>query len=149
MEISIMIPTHRMAFKKPLNVKESIRTLQKKRDRTGEGGAHDNLDSICQLLGDFRIAVECHEKALKVVLVTCDQVEEKGAYGSLGKAFHSLCEFRKAIEYHEKQFNVTRDNGNRIGQGSNIGYAYFSLAQFESAVHSFTVLRSPLRSEDG
>ena len=33
-------------------------------DRTREGGAYDNLDSVCQLLGDFGIAVECHEKPL-------------------------------------------------------------------------------------
>ena len=66
-----------MTFKKLLNIKESIRTLQKKCDGTREGGAYDNLDSVCQLLGDFRIAVECHEKALKVALVICDQVEEK------------------------------------------------------------------------
>ena len=32
-----------------LNIKESIRTLQKKCDRTGEGGSCDDLDSVCQL----------------------------------------------------------------------------------------------------
>lgn len=50
--------------------------------------AYDNLDSVCQLLGDFGIAAKCHEKALKVALFICDQAEEKGAYGCLVKAFH-------------------------------------------------------------
>ena len=75
-------------------------------DRAGEGRAYANLGNAFVSLGDFRKAIEYHEKHLKIAIEIGDRAGEGGAYGNLGNAFYSLGDFRKAIEYHEKHLKI-------------------------------------------
>ena len=52
-------------------------------------------------MGDFRKAIEYHEKDLKLAIEIGDRAREGGAYGNLGNAYYSQGDFRKAIEYYK------------------------------------------------
>ena len=99
-------------------------------ERAGEGGFYGNLGKAYFSLGDFRKAVEYHEKHLKIAIEIGDRAGEGQAYGNLGNAFRSQGDFRKAIEYHEKHLKIAIEIGDRAGEGranGNLGNAYFSL----------------------
>ncbi|XP_067024118.1 tetratricopeptide repeat protein 28-like isoform X2 [Acropora muricata] len=88
-------------------------------------------------LGDFRKAIEYHEKLLKVAREVGDRVGEGNAYGNLGNAYQSLGEFRKAIEYYEKHLEIAIEVGDRFGEETahgNLGIAYQSLGDFRKAI---------------
>jgi tetratricopeptide (TPR) repeat protein len=54
----------------------------------------------------------------------------------LGIDYLSLGEYRKAIEYHEQSLDISREIGNREGEGAslaNLGIAYDSLGEKEKA----------------
>ncbi|XP_044170137.1 tetratricopeptide repeat protein 28-like [Acropora millepora] len=87
--------------------------------------------------GDFRKAIEYHEKHLKIAREVGDRVGEGNAYGSLGNAYRSLGDFRKAIEYHEKYLEIAIEVGDRVGEGSaygSLGNAYQSLGDSRKAI---------------
>ena len=88
-------------------------------------------------LGDFRKAIEYHEKHLEIAIEVGHRVGEGSAYGNLGIAYRSLGDFRKAIEYHEKRLEIAIEVGHRDGEGSaygNLGNAYYSLGDFRKAI---------------
>ena len=106
-------------------------------DRAGEGRAYGNLGNAFYSLGDFRKAIEYHEKHLKIAIEIGDRAGEGGAYGNLGNAFDSLGDFRKAIEYHEKHLKIAIEIGDRAGEGGaygNLGNAFYSLGDFRKAI---------------
>ena len=127
-------------------------------DRAGEGRSYGNLGNASFSLGDFRKAIEYHEKHLKISIEIGDRAGEGQAYGDLGNAYGSLGYFRKAIEYHEKHLKIAIEIGDRAGEGKayhNIGVQYSGLGQFDIAVGNFVsavdvcnTLRSLLKSED-
>ena len=49
---------------------------------------------------------------------------------ALGIAYYNLGDFRKAIEYHERHLKISKEVGDRAGEGrayGNLGNAYNSL----------------------
>ena len=46
-------------------------------DRGGEGGAYGNLGNAYQSLGDYRKAIEYHEKHLKIATEIGDRAEKE------------------------------------------------------------------------
>ncbi|XP_044167776.1 tetratricopeptide repeat protein 28-like [Acropora millepora] len=113
-------------------------------------------------MGEFRKAIEHHEKHLRIAIEISDRAGERGACGNLGTAHNSLGDFRKAIKYHEKDLKVAREIGDWAGEaraygnlanayGSleigdlvrkgrayhNIGNGYSELGQFDIAVGNF------------
>ena len=106
-------------------------------DRAGEGRAYAVLGIAYRSLGDFRKAIEYHEKALKIAIEIDARAEEGGAYGNLGVAYRSLGDFRKAIEYNEKNLKIALEIGGWAGEGGaygSLGNAYFSLGDFRKAI---------------
>ena len=51
---------------------------------------YGNLGNAFVSLGDFRKAIEHHEKRLKIAIEIGDRAGEGGAYGNLSNAFYSL-----------------------------------------------------------
>ena len=124
-------------------------------NRGEEVGAYGNLGNTYHSLGDYRRAIEYHEKSLKIAREIGYRGGQVRAYGNLGNTYHSLSDYRKAIEYHEKSLKIAIEIGDRDGEGSsyhNIGKVYSSLEQFENAVANFVSalnsLRSLLKSQD-
>ena len=56
---------------------------------------------------------------------------------ALGIAYYSLGDFQKAIEYHERHLKISKEVGDRAGEGrayGNLGNAYNSLGDFQKAI---------------
>ena len=90
-----------------------------------------------QLLGDYRKAIEYHEKHLKIAIEIGDRGGEGRAYGNLGNAYWSLRDYRKAIQYHEKALKIAIEIGDRGEEGGaygNLGIAYRSLDEYRKAI---------------
>ena len=54
----------------------------------------------------------------------------------MGIAYYNLGEYRKAIEYHEQSLEISREIGDRQGEGislGNLGIAYDILGEKEKA----------------
>ena len=127
-------------------------------DRDGEGGAYGSLGNVYALLGDYRKAIEYHEKNLNIAIEIGDRGGEGGGYGCIGNAYRLLGDYQKAIEYHEKQLKIAIEIGDREEEGRayhNIGLEFFLLEEFEnavdnfvSAVNVFNFMRSLLKSQD-
>ena len=77
---------------------------------------------------------------------------------ALGIAYYSLGDFQKAIEYHERHLKISKEVGDRAGEGrayGNLGNAYNSLGDFETAIYcyknsviAFDYIRGNLLSND-
>ena len=74
-------------------------------------------------LGDYRKAIEYHEKRLKIGKEIGDRAGEGRAYGNLGNAYDSLGDYQRAFEYHEKHLKIAKEFGDWAGEGA----AYESL----------------------
>ncbi|CAH3186124.1 unnamed protein product [Porites evermanni] len=88
-------------------------------------------------LGDFRKAIEYHERHLEISREVGDRAGERKAYCNLGNAYDSLGDFQKAIEYHERDLKISKEMGDRAGEGRaycNLGNAYDSLGYFQKAI---------------
>ena len=59
-------------------------------DRAGEGRAYGNLGNGYKSLGDYRKAIECIKKDMKIAVYIRDRAAEGRTYGSLGNAYDSL-----------------------------------------------------------
>ncbi|XP_044168970.1 tetratricopeptide repeat protein 28-like [Acropora millepora] len=130
MEILVLPTGHCVTSEKPLKIG----------DRAGEGRAYGNLGIVYKSLGDFRKAIEHHEKHLKIAIEIGDRAGEGRAYGNLGIAYTSLGDFRKAIEYHEKHLKIAIEIGDQAGEGrayGNLGNAYTSLGHFRKAIQYY------------
>ena len=88
-------------------------------DWAEEGNAYRDLGNIYFFLGDFRNAIECREKHLKIAIEIDDRAGEGWAYGY---AYFSKCDFRKAIEYHGKHLKIAREVGDQAGEGGCLLY---------------------------
>ena len=105
--------------------------------RKAKGRAYGNLGNAYTSLGDFRKAIDNHEKRLKIAIEIGDRSGEGGAYANLGIAYRSLGDFRKSIEDHEKHLKIAIEIGDRAGEGGaygNLGNAYRSLGDFRKAI---------------
>ena len=106
-------------------------------DRAGKGRAYGNLGIAYDSLGDYRKAIDYHEKHLKIGIEIGDRAGEGGAYGNLGIVYQSLGEYEKAIEYHEKNLKIAKEIDDRAGEGrayGNLGIAYQSLGDYRKAI---------------
>ncbi|MGH2639838.1 MAG: tetratricopeptide repeat protein, partial [Rhabdochlamydiaceae bacterium] len=105
-----------------------------------EGLALNQLGTAYRSLGEFRKAIEFHEKHLQIAKDIRDRAREARAYGNLGTAYDSLGEFRKAIEFHEKHLQIAKDIGDQAGEArayGNLGIAYDSLGEIRKAIESY------------
>ena len=60
-----------------------------------EGRTYGNLGNAFQSQGNYRKAIECHEKDLKIAKEIGNRDGEGAAYGNLGNACLSLGDYRK------------------------------------------------------
>ena len=88
-------------------------------------------------LGDYKTAIDYHERDLKVAKDVGDISGEGTAYCNLGCAYYSLGDFKTAIEYHDRNLKIAKDVGDISGEGTaycNLGCAYYSLGDFKTAI---------------
>ena len=105
--------------------------------RSGEGSAYGNLGNAYHSLGDFKKAIDYHERHLKIAKEVGDRSGEGSAYGNLGNAYCNLGDFKKAIDYHERDLKIAKEVGDRSGEGraySALGIAYNRQGDFKKAI---------------
>ena len=120
MEISVMLTSQWVHMEKPLCIMKSICKWQKKLVIVLEKEQLTDVWVIYihQSMGDYRKAIDCHEKRLKIAIGIGDQAGEGRAYGHTGEAYRSMSEYRKAIEYHERHLKIALEIGDRAGEGA-------------------------------
>jgi tetratricopeptide (TPR) repeat protein len=110
------------------------------RDRGAEGSHLGNLGNAYNALGEYRRAIDYHEKHLAIAREMGDRKGEGQALGNLGNAYHSLGDYPRAIDYHEQRLAITRDTRYRRGEGNTLGglgNAYYSLGDYHRAIEHF------------
>ena len=98
---------------------------------------YGNLGIAYHSLGDFKSAIDYHERHLKIVRELNNKSLEGKAYGNLGNAHHSLGDFKKARDYHERNLKIAKELGDKSGKGnaySNLGNAHLCLGDFKKAI---------------
>ena len=111
-------------------------------DDRAQGDAYGSLGYAYRSLGDFRKAIEYHEKHLEIAIEIGDRdrAQEGDAYGNLGNAYSSLGDFRKAIEYDEKHLEIAIEIGDRARKGrayGSLGSDFFLLGDFRKAIEYY------------
>ena len=76
--------------------------------------SYGNLGNAYQSLGDFKTAIDYHERDLKIAKEVGDKAGEGRAYGNLGIAYRSLGDFKTAIDYHEHDLKIAREVGDHV-----------------------------------
>ena len=66
--------------------------------RAGEGGAYGNLGNAFYSLGDFRKAIEYHEKDLKIAIEIGDRAKRGACYHNIGIGYSELGQFDIAVD---------------------------------------------------
>ena len=106
-------------------------------DRAGEGSAYGSLGNAHHSLGDYKKAMDYHERRLQIAKEVGDRAGEGHAYGNLGNAHKSLGDYKKAIDYHERRLQIVKEVGDRAGEGQaycNLGNAHGSLGDYKKAM---------------
>ena len=71
-----------------------------------EGDCYSLIGNAHQSLGNYKQAIEYHQKDLEIALQLGDKAGEGAAYGNLGAAHHSLGNYKQAIEYLQKKLEI-------------------------------------------
>ena len=98
---------------------------------------YGNLGNVFHGLGDFKTAMEYHERHLKIAKELGNKVGEGISYGNLGNVFHGLGDFKTAMEYHERDLKIAKELGDKAGEGmsyGNLGNAFGGLGDFKTAM---------------
>ena len=88
-------------------------------------------------MGDFKTAIDYHERHLEIAENSGDRCGEGKAYGNLGNAYHNLGDLRTALHCHERNLKIARELGDRSGEAkanANLGCAYDRLGDFKKAI---------------
>ena len=89
------------------------------------------------ILGDYRKALESHEKQLSVAQEVKDEAAEGRAYGNIGDDFSHLWDFKSAIDNYNLQLRHAKEVGDKAEEGDsyrNLGKAYCQLSEFNRAI---------------
>ena len=107
------------------------------RNKAGEGSSYANLGNAYHRLGDFKKAIQYHERYLNITKEVGDRAGEGKSYANLGNNYHRLGDFKKAIQYHELDLKIAKEVGDRTGEGTsygNLGNAYQRLGDVKKAI---------------
>ncbi|XP_066015434.1 tetratricopeptide repeat protein 28-like [Pocillopora verrucosa] len=103
----------------------------------GEGSSYGNLGNAYQGLGQFKTAIQYHQRRLEIAKEVGDKAGEGRGYGNLGNAYQGLGQFKTAIQYHQRRLEIAKEVGDKAGEGrgyGNLGNAYRGLGQFKTAI---------------
>nr|XP_058951387.1 tetratricopeptide repeat protein 28-like [Pocillopora verrucosa] len=106
-------------------------------DKAGEGRSYGNLGNAYCSLGQFKTAIQYHQRHLEIAKEVGDKAGEGRSYGNLGNAYQGLGQFKTAIQYHQRHLEIAKEVGDKAGEGSsygNLGNDYRSLGQFKTAI---------------
>nr|XP_058960204.1 tetratricopeptide repeat protein 28-like [Pocillopora verrucosa] len=106
----------------------------------GEGISYCNLGNAYRSLGQFKTAIQYHQRHLEIAKEVGDKAGEGRGYGNLGNAYQGLGhlgQFKTAIQYHQRHLEIAKEVGDKAGEGKsygNLGVTYRNLGQFKTAI---------------
>ena len=103
-----------------------VKIAQEVGDKHEDSNTNGNLGNAYYNLGDFKKAIEYHNRSLKIAKKVGDKHGEGNAYGNLGYAYCHLGDCKKAIGYHNLHLKIAKEVGDMHGEGSaygNLGHA--------------------------
>ena len=110
---------------------------------------YDNAFDILRAIEDFltrggyyQILADYYLQLVTVYQQQEDQTHWNYAASltSLGNVYYSLGEYQKAIEFHQQSLAITREIGDRGGEGNsynNLGNVYYSLGEYQKAIEFY------------
>ena len=107
------------------------------REKTEEGIRCNFLGIAHYNQGQFKTAIDYHQRHLEIAKEVGDKAGEGKSYANLGCAYHSLGQFKTAVDYHQRHLEIAKEVGDKAGEGNsyaNLGCAYDSLGQFKTAI---------------
>ena len=124
---------------------QKIRLIQGLEDKTQERVEayvllhiiYNHLANRCVILGDYRKALECHEKQLSIAQEMEDKAAKGRAYGSIGDDYFHLWDLRSAIDNYNLQLRHAKEVGDKAEEGDsyrNLGKAYCQISEFKRAI---------------
>ncbi|RMX59738.1 hypothetical protein pdam_00025790, partial [Pocillopora damicornis] len=90
-----------------------------------------------QGLGQFKTAIQYHQRLLEIAKEVGDKAREGISYGGLGIAYQGLRQFKTAIQYHQRRLEIAKEVGDKAREGTSygsLGNAYEGLRQFKTAI---------------
>jgi len=95
-------------------------------------------ETECKSLDEIKRSIELKE----TLLFGLSKDDEMSGYlmGSLGILYNQIGSYKKAIKYHKKALVISREIGDRQGEGKrlgNLGNAYLNLGQVEKAIEYY------------
>jgi tetratricopeptide (TPR) repeat protein len=96
-------------------------------DRYGLASTYNNLGTVYADKGEWDLAIEYHEKGMKIFEALGDRYGLASTYHNLGNVYAKKGEWDIAIGYYEKSMKIKEALGDRHGVGTtlaNIGKTY-------------------------
>ena len=90
-------------------------------ERREDENGNSNIGDVNVNFKDFKNAIDCHERDLKISREVGDRAGEERAYGNFGNACESLGDPQKATEYHERHLNTLKEVGETAEEGRAYG----------------------------
>jgi tetratricopeptide (TPR) repeat protein len=119
--------------------KAAVEAARELKDRAAEGRHLGNLGLAYNSLGEYRRAIEYHEKSLAIKRETGDRVGEGQALINLGSAHYYLGSYASAIEHYENVQAIARAIGDRLEEArafGGLGVTYYSQGEYSRAIKS-------------
>lgn len=91
-------------------------------------------------LGNYNLALEKHQEALKLNQEMGDSSAIARSYNNLGLVYKKIGDYDKALEYNLESLALERDHHNRGGIAQslcNIGNLYFEMSDFPSSLEYY------------
>lgn len=114
-------------------------------DRIEEGIALGNLGNAHYSLGDYRQAIDYHQKSLTIVREIQDRPGEERDLVRLGKAYCALGDYAKAIECNQQHLAIVQATQAELYQ--RLGHRDLALEHCDQALAIATELGIPLATE--
>ncbi|XP_066030887.1 tetratricopeptide repeat protein 28-like [Pocillopora verrucosa] len=106
-------------------------------NKAGEGRGYCGLGNAYRSLGQFKTAIQYHQRHLEIAKEVGNKAEERISHGNLGNAYQCLGQFKTAIQYYQRHLEITKEVKGKAGEGAsygNLGNAYCSLGQLKTAI---------------
>lgn len=109
-------------------------------DRIAESAHLDNLGTAYAAIGEFRRAIEHHEKSLEICRQTGNRQGEASALCNLASSYTPLGDARRSIPFYETALAIAREIGDRQGEGNvlgNMGSAHAALGEVRCTIECY------------
>lgn len=98
-------------------------------------GVLTSLGNAYNSLGQYQIAIDCHQQSLAILIEIGDRQNEAASLTNLGNAYNYLGEYQIAIDFYRQSLAI--NIGDRQGEANsllNLGNAYNSLGEYQQAI---------------